>query len=73
VVEDPQLLDAGMVYGTGFAPFRGGPLHYIESVGADTLFQRLQALEQQLGPRFKPDRGWERVAGFSTTADNNNG
>ncbi len=36
VVEDADLLDAGMIFGTGFAPFRGGPLHYLETEhGAD--------------------------------------
>ncbi|MEX0739472.1 MAG: 3-hydroxyacyl-CoA dehydrogenase NAD-binding domain-containing protein [Pseudohongiella sp.] len=30
VVADADLLDAGMIFGTGFAPFRGGPLHYLE-------------------------------------------
>jgi 3-hydroxyacyl-CoA dehydrogenase/enoyl-CoA hydratase/3-hydroxybutyryl-CoA epimerase len=29
VVEDADLLDAGIIFGTGFAPFRGGPMHYI--------------------------------------------
>ncbi len=29
VVEDADLLDAGMIFGTGFAPFRGGPLNYL--------------------------------------------
>ncbi|MGY6554634.1 MAG: 3-hydroxyacyl-CoA dehydrogenase NAD-binding domain-containing protein [Wenzhouxiangella sp.] len=29
VVADAELLDAGMIFGTGFAPFRGGPLHYL--------------------------------------------
>jgi 3-hydroxyacyl-CoA dehydrogenase/enoyl-CoA hydratase/3-hydroxybutyryl-CoA epimerase len=28
VVETADLVDAGMIFGTGFAPFRGGPLHY---------------------------------------------
>jgi len=28
IVADADLLDAGMIFGTGFAPFRGGPLHY---------------------------------------------
>ncbi len=28
LVEDADLLDAGTIFGTGFAPFRGGPLHY---------------------------------------------
>ncbi len=29
IVDDADVLDAGMVFGTGFAPFRGGPLHYL--------------------------------------------
>ena len=28
VVESADLVDAGVIFGTGFAPFRGGPLHY---------------------------------------------
>jgi 3-hydroxyacyl-CoA dehydrogenase / enoyl-CoA hydratase / 3-hydroxybutyryl-CoA epimerase len=28
IVADADLLDAGMIFGTGFAPFRGGPLYY---------------------------------------------
>ncbi|MBY6205812.1 3-hydroxyacyl-CoA dehydrogenase NAD-binding domain-containing protein [Halomonas denitrificans] len=35
VVEDKDLLDAGMIFGTGFAPFRGGPVHYIETTDAE--------------------------------------
>jgi 3-hydroxyacyl-CoA dehydrogenase/enoyl-CoA hydratase/3-hydroxybutyryl-CoA epimerase len=31
VVEDADLVDAGLIFGTGFAPFRGGPLHYLET------------------------------------------
>lgn len=71
VVTDPDQLDGGMVYGTGFAPFRGGPLHYIETTGADTLFRRLQDLEQRLGPRFIPDAGWELVSGFKSSTSRN--
>lgn len=33
VVADADLLDAGMVFATGFAPFRGGPLHYAKTKG----------------------------------------
>jgi 3-hydroxyacyl-CoA dehydrogenase/enoyl-CoA hydratase/3-hydroxybutyryl-CoA epimerase len=37
VVETADLVDAGLVFGTGFAPFRGGPLHYRASeTGAKT-------------------------------------
>ena len=34
IVEDADVLDAGMIFGTGFAPFRGGPLHYLKEKGA---------------------------------------
>ena len=30
IVDNAELLDAGVIFGTGFAPFRGGPLHYLE-------------------------------------------
>jgi 3-hydroxyacyl-CoA dehydrogenase/enoyl-CoA hydratase/3-hydroxybutyryl-CoA epimerase len=33
IVADADLADAGLIFGTGFAPFRGGPLHYLENKG----------------------------------------
>ena len=33
IVADADLIDAGLIFGTGFAPFRGGPLHYLQSGG----------------------------------------
>ena len=36
VVADADLVDAGLIFGTGFAPFRGGPLHYIKTRGRKT-------------------------------------
>jgi 3-hydroxyacyl-CoA dehydrogenase/enoyl-CoA hydratase/3-hydroxybutyryl-CoA epimerase len=33
VVADADLVDAGLIFGTGFAPFRGGPIHYLRSRG----------------------------------------
>jgi 3-hydroxyacyl-CoA dehydrogenase/enoyl-CoA hydratase/3-hydroxybutyryl-CoA epimerase len=33
IVADADLVDAGLIFGTGFAPFRGGPLHYLETRG----------------------------------------
>jgi len=35
IVEDADVLDAGMIFGTGFAPFRGGPLHYLREKDND--------------------------------------
>jgi hypothetical protein len=34
IVADADLLDAGAIFGTGFPPFRGGPIHYLRGVGA---------------------------------------
>jgi len=58
VVSDADLLDAGVIFGTGFAPFRGGPLQYIKSSGPEQLRARLRVLEQRYGARFAPDAGW---------------
>ncbi|NJO13229.1 MAG: hypothetical protein HC872_06925 [Gammaproteobacteria bacterium] len=59
IVDDADLVDAGVIFGTGFAPFRGGPLQYARSRGIDAVIARLQELQQQHGPRFAPDAGWE--------------
>src|SRR5690606_41331219 len=34
IVESADELDAGVIFGTGFAPFRGGPVQHIRDVGA---------------------------------------
>lgn len=62
VVEDSDLLDAGVIFGTGFAPFRGGPIQHIKSVGADALLAKLQGLQAKYGDRFAPRPGWDSPA-----------
>ena len=59
VIEDVDLLDAGMIFGTGFAPFRGGPLHYAKHRGIQNVVVQLDRFTQQYGDRFKPMAGWE--------------
>ncbi|MEK7321487.1 MAG: 3-hydroxyacyl-CoA dehydrogenase NAD-binding domain-containing protein [Pseudomonadota bacterium] len=59
VVEDAGLLDAGMIFGTGFAPFRGGPLHFARHTGALAVRRRLEELTQEHGQIFQPDEGWQ--------------
>jgi 3-hydroxyacyl-CoA dehydrogenase / enoyl-CoA hydratase / 3-hydroxybutyryl-CoA epimerase len=61
VVEDPDLIDAAVIFGTGFAPFRGGPLAYARSRGIASVVTRLEELAAHLGPRFQPDSGWPLV------------
>jgi 3-hydroxyacyl-CoA dehydrogenase/enoyl-CoA hydratase/3-hydroxybutyryl-CoA epimerase len=62
VVENADLLDAGIVYGTGFAPFRGGPMQHIRNVGTESLQAKLKALSKQQGDRFTPDAGWPSLS-----------
>jgi 3-hydroxyacyl-CoA dehydrogenase/enoyl-CoA hydratase/3-hydroxybutyryl-CoA epimerase len=52
VVADANLLDAGMIFGTGFAPFRGGPMHYAEQFGKAQLSELFVELANQYGERF---------------------
>jgi 3-hydroxyacyl-CoA dehydrogenase/enoyl-CoA hydratase/3-hydroxybutyryl-CoA epimerase len=61
VVESDDLLDAGMIFGTGFAPFRGGPMHHIDAVGAAAIYAQLQGLKSLRGERFTPDNGWNTL------------
>jgi 3-hydroxyacyl-CoA dehydrogenase/enoyl-CoA hydratase/3-hydroxybutyryl-CoA epimerase len=63
VVADEELLDAGAIFGTGFAPFRGGPLHHARRRGIANVVARLRELEAQHGARFRPDDGWARLGG----------
>lgn len=61
VVSEADLLDAGIIFGTGFAPFRGGPIHYAEKLGFEAQIKQFQELEQTYGPRFHPDDGWSCI------------
>jgi 3-hydroxyacyl-CoA dehydrogenase / enoyl-CoA hydratase / 3-hydroxybutyryl-CoA epimerase len=62
VVADADLLDAGVIFGTGFAPFRGGPIAYIRSAGADALVAKLKVLQAKYGDRFAARDGWNSEA-----------
>lgn len=61
IVEDADLIDAGMVFATGFAPFRGGPMHYLQQQGPDTFYQQLTQLSASTGQRFSPHSCWEEL------------
>ena len=60
VIEDADLLDAGAIFATGFAPFRGGPLHYAAERGIASVTARLEELARRYGERFRPDPGWQQ-------------
>lgn len=61
VVADGDLLDAGMVFGTGFAPFRGGPIQYAKSQGIHELYE--QFVKQQLarGEKTETTQTWSNT------------
>jgi 3-hydroxyacyl-CoA dehydrogenase/enoyl-CoA hydratase/3-hydroxybutyryl-CoA epimerase len=54
IIDRPDLLDAALIFGIGFPPFRGGLLRYAESLGAKYIVERLDAYTAQYGERFKP-------------------
>jgi 3-hydroxyacyl-CoA dehydrogenase/enoyl-CoA hydratase/3-hydroxybutyryl-CoA epimerase len=58
IVEDAELIDAGVIFGAGFAPFRGGPLEYARARGVNAIVSRLEELRKAHGERFAPDPGW---------------
>ncbi len=60
IIEDADLLDAGAIFATGFAPFRGGPLQYAKARGIANVTARLTELALRYGERFRPDPGWQR-------------
>jgi 3-hydroxyacyl-CoA dehydrogenase/enoyl-CoA hydratase/3-hydroxybutyryl-CoA epimerase len=60
VVADEETVDGAMIFATGFAPFRGGPMHYARARG--DVRQALTRLSQLFGERFRPDSGWDRLA-----------
>jgi 3-hydroxyacyl-CoA dehydrogenase/enoyl-CoA hydratase/3-hydroxybutyryl-CoA epimerase len=61
-VQDADLLDAGAVFATGFAPFRGGPLQYAKDRGVANVTHRLNELADRYGERFRPDAGWGLIS-----------
>ena len=61
VAGSKDLIDAGIIFGTNFAPFHGGPLQYVKERGQDKVLLALENLEKLHGPRFKPDEGWKTI------------
>ncbi|HHI92732.1 MAG TPA: crotonase [Gammaproteobacteria bacterium] len=61
VVSDGDLLDVGIIFGTGFAPFLGGPIHYIENQNTEALLEKMRHMHESHGERFAPDASWTSV------------
>ncbi|MDD5139596.1 MAG: 3-hydroxyacyl-CoA dehydrogenase NAD-binding domain-containing protein [Verrucomicrobiales bacterium] len=54
IVTDPADVDFAMIMGTGFAPFRGGPLRYTDTVGAARLVGAMNHLVASGTAHFEP-------------------
>ncbi|MDZ7784342.1 MAG: 3-hydroxyacyl-CoA dehydrogenase NAD-binding domain-containing protein [Halioglobus sp.] len=61
VVDELDHIDAALIFGTGFAPFRGGPMQYARTRGITDIVSTLESLREKHGERFAPDEGWKAL------------
>lgn len=54
IIENPVVGDIGLVFGTGFAPFRGGPFRYLDQVGVSGYVDMMHSFADKYGPQFEP-------------------
>jgi 3-hydroxyacyl-CoA dehydrogenase/enoyl-CoA hydratase/3-hydroxybutyryl-CoA epimerase len=54
IIRSPRDGDIGAVFGIGFPPFLGGPFRHLDTLGAATVVQQLEALNARFPGRFEP-------------------
>mmetsp|Transcript_917 Transcript_917/g.1992 ORF Transcript_917/g.1992 Transcript_917/m.1992 type:complete len:780 (+) Transcript_917:38-2377(+) len=54
IISDPVNGDIGLIFGTGFAPFRGGPFRYLDTYGIDKYVAMMNGFAETYGPQFEP-------------------
>lgn len=59
VVDSEKMLDAGIIFGTGFAPFTGGPIKYLHTLEWDKQKRRFEEFNIKYSDRFIMDKGWK--------------
>ena len=62
VVTDPREADVGAILGWGFAPWTGGPISYIDGIGAAAFVAQCDALAAKFGDRFTPPPSLREMA-----------
>ncbi|MEM9170216.1 MAG: 3-hydroxyacyl-CoA dehydrogenase NAD-binding domain-containing protein [Pseudomonadota bacterium] len=67
IVFDPQSADLGAIFGWGFAPWTGGPMSYIDTVGLEAFVRTAEALAQKYGARFNPPEAFRDMAAKGET------
>ena len=56
VITDPRDADVGSILGWGYAPFTGGTISYIDTVGTAAFVKRCDEFAAKYGDRFKPNK-----------------
>jgi 3-hydroxyacyl-CoA dehydrogenase/enoyl-CoA hydratase/3-hydroxybutyryl-CoA epimerase len=67
IVRTPGDVDIGMIFGTGFPPFRGGLLRYADAIGIRLVTDALMRLSETVSPRFAPCETLKEMAARSLT------
>eukprot|EP01064_Diplonema_japonicum_P026923 TRINITY_DN3853_c3_g2_i1.p1 TRINITY_DN3853_c3_g2~~TRINITY_DN3853_c3_g2_i1.p1 ORF type:complete len:801 (+),score=311.16 TRINITY_DN3853_c3_g2_i1:50-2404(+) len=62
LVDGPSTVDLGMIFGTGFAPFRGGLCSYADHEGAASIVERMNKLKAKYGDAFEPSATLKKMA-----------
>ena len=67
VITDPRDADVGSILGWGFAPYTGGTLSLIDTVGAAEFVARCERLAAKYGKRFQPNKLLREMAAAGQT------
>jgi 3-hydroxyacyl-CoA dehydrogenase/enoyl-CoA hydratase/3-hydroxybutyryl-CoA epimerase len=62
IIERPDLLDAALIFGIGFPPFRGGLLTYADKISAKIIVEKLAGYAKRYGDRFAPSKSLMEMA-----------
>jgi 3-hydroxyacyl-CoA dehydrogenase/enoyl-CoA hydratase/3-hydroxybutyryl-CoA epimerase len=62
VVHDPQSADLGAIFGWGFAPWTGGPMSHIDTIGLEEFVRTAERLAQKHGAKFSPPAKFREMA-----------
>lgn len=54
IIENPVVGDIGLVFGTGFAPFRGGPFRHLDQIGVSNFVDTMNGFADNYGAQFEP-------------------
>lgn len=62
IIRNARDGDIGAIFGIGFPPFLGGPFQYMDAIGAETIVNKLNQFQAELGERFAPCKALVNMA-----------